>query len=167
MRVHPVQAGLGDRRRRLLAGATGAVLDVGGYAFNGPDYPPGVEVHDVLPSEVSGLPDESFDTVVCTFVLCSVDDPRALLASIGDVLASDGRLLFLEHVRGGGLRGLAQRAAAPAWTRVFDGCHPDRDTVGAVRTAGFLITDLDRFPMRFAAPMIVPAVAGAAKRARG
>ncbi|MBA3653036.1 MAG: methyltransferase domain-containing protein [Actinobacteria bacterium] len=165
MRAHPVQAGLGDRRRRLLAAARGRVLDVGGYVHNGPHYPPGVDVHDIAVEEVDGLDTAPFDTVVCTLVLCTVDDLRTTLAGLRARLAADGRLLFIEHVRGGALRSVGQRVARPLWQQAFSGCRPDRDTVAAVRAAGFLITDLDRFTVRLAAPVVSPAVQGVAKKA--
>jgi hypothetical protein len=75
----------------------------------------------------------------------------------------DGQLLFLEHVRGASVRAGLQRLSAAVWPRLFDGCHPDRDTVAAVRQAGFLITDLDRFAFRTAAAVIAPGVQGIAR----
>jgi SAM-dependent methyltransferase len=164
MRPHPVfSVALGDRRRRLLALARGRVVDVGGFLDNGPHYPAGVSVHDVGADELAALPESGFDTVVCTLVLCTFDDVGRALAAVRRVMAPDGRLLFLEHVAGGPTRRLLQRLAAPGWSRVFDGCHPDRDTVAAVRDAGFFITDLDRFFFRAAAPVISPGVQGVAR----
>ena len=97
-------------------------------------------------------------------MLCRIDegDVDSVLRALGRRLAPGGRLLFLEHVRGGRARGLVQRVSAPSWQRMFDGCRPDRDTVAAVRAAGFLVTDLDRFTLRVAAPVIAPAVQGVA-----
>ena len=164
MRAHPVlTAGVGDRRRRLLASARGQVLDVGGMVDNSPHYASGVSVHDVGLDELAALPDAGFDTVVCTLVLCRVDDLGATLATLRRVVSPDGRLLFIEHVRGAPARALVQRLSRPGWSRLFDGCHPDRDTVAAVRQAGFLITDLDRFAFRTAAPLIAPGVQGMAR----
>ena len=164
MHAHPVlSAGVGDRRRRLLASARDQVLDVGGFVDNSPHYPAGASVHDVGLDELTVLPDGAFDTVVCTLVLCRVSDLAETLATLRRVLSPDGRLLFLEHVRGARARAVMQRLSAPAWSRVFEGCHPDRDTVAAVRQAGFLITDLDRFAFRTAAPVIAPGVHGIAR----
>ena len=81
-----------------------------------------------------------------------------LAASLGRLLRPNGRLLFLEHVRTGGLRGTMQHVAGHVWQRMFDGCHPDRDTVGSIREAGFAVTDLERFSIRLAAPVVRPAV---------
>jgi hypothetical protein len=50
---------------------------------------------------------------------------------------------LLEHVRlahplGGGF----QDAVAPLWYRLTDGCHPNRDTVGALRAGGFRVDEI-------------------------
>lgn len=164
MRPHAVlSAALGDRRRRLVASARGEVADVGGYSDNGPHYPAGVSVHDLAADEVASLAGVTFDTVVVTFTLCRAADPGRLLAAVRGLLRPDGRLLFLEHVRGGGLRGTMQRVASPVWQRAFDGCRPDRDPVESIRAAGFFVTDLDRFSIRLAAPVVRPAVHGVAR----
>jgi hypothetical protein len=60
------------------------------------------------------------------------------------MLKPDGRLLFLEHVRAPGMQGRVQAAATPLWSRVAAGCHLDRDTLDAIRDAGFAITDCNR-----------------------
>jgi SAM-dependent methyltransferase len=165
-------AGMADRRRRLLADARGVVLEVGaGTGLNLRHYGPDVEKVVALepdasmrrrmeanvtaapvPVEVRSeaidearLDDESVDTVVCTLVLCSVPDQARSMERIGRVLRPGGYLLFLEHVRDVGLRKRAQQVAAPVWRRVAAGCNLDRDTVNAIRDAGFTVTDCDRF----------------------
>jgi SAM-dependent methyltransferase len=185
------RAGLADRRRRLLAGATGRVLEIGGgTGLNLAHYPAGLETVVVLEPDAAmrerllekvpatdvavevheagieddSLPTDGFDTVVSTLTLCTVPDIDAALATIARVLAPDGRLLFIEHVRARGLQGLAQRASAPVWTRVAAGCHPDRDILAAMRTNGFAVTDLDRFRIRLMVnPLIAEAVQGVAR----
>ncbi|MEA3076191.1 MAG: hypothetical protein QOF60_1099 [Actinomycetota bacterium] len=147
---HPLQGFLGDRRRRLLAGARGRVLDIGtGTVRNLPHYPLGdgaTEVHDVGVDDLGRLEAGSFDTVVCSLVLCTVADQAAVLAAIARLLRPEGggRLLFLEHVRLPGVRGMLQAAATPVWSRIGGGCHLDRDTLDALRAAGFAITDCER-----------------------
>jgi SAM-dependent methyltransferase len=185
------RAGLADRRQRLLAGATGRVLEIGGgTGANLAHYPPGLETVVVLepdgamrerllekvPSasvevevheaaiEDGSLPDDAFDTVISTLTLCTVPDLDVALGAIRRVLAPGGRLLFIEHVRATGLQALAQRASAPLWTRVAAGCHPDRDILAAMRANGFAVTDLDRFRIRLMVnPLINGAVQGAAR----
>ena len=164
------RAGLGERRRRLVAEARGRVLEIGaGTGRNLPLYREvdsvvvlepddemrrrlldrvaaaavAVEVHEAG-IEDSGLPDASFDTVVSSLVLCSVPDQRAALAEVRRLLRPEGRLLFLEHVRASGPLGSLQDLAAPAWGHLNGGCRLDRRTLRALREAGFAITDCDR-----------------------
>ncbi len=165
------RAGLAARRRRLVAEARGRVLEAGGGTGRNlalyrevealvvlePDgamrrrllerigaaaVP--VEVHEA-PIESSGLPDASFDTVVTTLVLCSVDDQGRALAEIHRLLKPGGRFLFLEHVRAPGWAGRLQVVATPAWSRLAAGCHLDRSTLDAIRAASLAITDCDRW----------------------
>jgi ubiquinone/menaquinone biosynthesis C-methylase UbiE len=51
------------------------------------------------PAEDLPFNDNSFDTVVATLVLCTVDDQPRALRDLGRVLRPGGRLLFIEHVR--------------------------------------------------------------------
>lgn len=90
-------------------------------------------------ADVQELPfaDASFDTVVATFLFCSVPDPVRGLAEARRVLRPGGRLLLLEHV-------LSERPLVRRLMRWLDpvplhvwGAHIDRDTVGNVRRAGF------------------------------
>ena len=170
---------LGQRRAGLVARATGQVLEIGAGTGANLAYYRGVErviaaepdpamqarlrsrldraavpveVSDV-PAEHLGLPDASFDTVVCTLVLCSVADPDATLAELHRVLRPGGQLLAIEHVRGEGRRARWQDLVTPAWRRVGAGCHPNRDTVAAVERAGFHLDHHERFD-----PPQVPAI---------
>jgi ubiquinone/menaquinone biosynthesis C-methylase UbiE len=84
------------------------------------------------------FPDSSFDTVVSTFTLCSVADPRQVLDEARRVLKPGGRLLFLEH----GLSPDAdverwQRRIEPFWKPIAGGCHLTRPVTESVTGAGF------------------------------
>jgi len=88
---------------------------------------------EALPFEAA-----SFDTVVCTFTLCSVCTPPAALAEARRVLKPGGRFLFCEH----GLApdaGIAkwQRRIEPVWKRIAGGCHLTRPVASAIQAAGF------------------------------
>jgi ubiquinone/menaquinone biosynthesis C-methylase UbiE len=83
------------------------------------------------------FPDNSFDSVHVGLVLCSVDDVAATLGEIRRVLASGGRLVVLEHVRGDGVMGRFQDLIAKPWSRLASGCEPNRRTVDAIAAAGF------------------------------
>jgi SAM-dependent methyltransferase len=95
-----------------------------------------VEVADGVGESIP-FPDSSFDSVHVGLVLCSVDDVPATLAEIRRVLAPDGRLVVLEHVRGDGLMGRYQDLVARPWAWLASGCEPNRRTVDAIAAAGF------------------------------
>ena len=156
--------GTRERRIALLSHAIGRVVEVGaGTGLNLPHYPPAVT--DVVATEpdphmfrrlaralqtasvpvqvrratAEALPIEDgwADTVVCTLVLCSVRDPGRALAEARRVLKPGGRLLLCEHVRGRASLARWQDRFERPWGRLAGGCHPNRDTVGAVEAAGF------------------------------
>ena len=91
-------------------------------------------------AEALPFEDRSFDTVVCTFTLCSVCTPAKALAEARRVLKPGGRLLYCEH----GLApdpGVAkwQRRIEPIWKRIAGGCHLTRPITGAIEAAGFKV----------------------------
>lgn len=89
--------------------------------------------------------DHAFDTVVSALVFCSVDRPRVALGEIRRVLAPDGSLRMMEHVRSSHpWVAWLQDAAQPTWTWVSGGCHPNRPTEETVERAGFRIQPFGR-----------------------
>jgi SAM-dependent methyltransferase len=87
-------------------------------------------------------PDRSFDTIVATFVLCSVANVDATLRDAARVLRPGGTLRLLEHAQARHplIAGL-QRRSAPTWARASGGCRLDHDVSGAVRQAGLRVID--------------------------
>jgi len=165
--------GVGEHRDRLLAGLTGVVCEIGaGQGLNFARYPASVtRVVAVEPeptlrveaarlarsapvpvavasADAAALPlaDGSCDAVVASLVLCSVDSQPAVLAEVHRVLRPGGVLAFYEHVRSGwAIVAALEDLAAPLWSRLAGGCHPNRDTERAVTAAGFTLEALERF----------------------
>jgi SAM-dependent methyltransferase len=101
---------------------------------------------DIQDGTAEALPfeDKSFDTVVCTFTLCSVCTPAAALSEARRVLKPTGAFLFCEH----GLApdpGVArwQRRIEPVWKRIAGGCHLTRPVGAAIAACGFTLQDID------------------------
>lgn len=85
----------------------------------------------------------SFDTVVCTFTLCSVEDPDRVLSEMRRILKPGGQALFLEHGRAPDA-GVAkwQDRIEPVWKKLAGGCHLTRPIGSAFRGAGFEVEPL-------------------------
>jgi ubiquinone/menaquinone biosynthesis C-methylase UbiE len=179
-----------EHRRKALAQARGRVLEIGGgTGFNLPHYPSDVEelvVTEPAPgmlerarrrAATSGLPvtvrqasaealpfdDSSFDTVVSTLVLCSVDDVDRALAEIHRVLRRDGQLIFVEHVRSDDPRRAKwQDRLERPWMVLADGCHPNRATLDRIEAGPFEVVDVERSELPHSPPLVRPLVAGRA-----
>lgn len=106
--------------------------------------PPGLEV-ELREGEAEALPFDNgaFDTIVCTFTLCSVRDPAKVLGEARRVLKPGGALMFSEH-------GLApdagvqrwQRRIEPLWKHIAGGCHLTRPPAASIAGAGFTLIDV-------------------------
>lgn len=103
---------------------------------------PGLSIEVVAgTAEQISAPDNSFDAVVACMVLCSVPDQHLALTQMRRVLRPGGTLAIYEHVRSSNqVVARLQDAAAPGWSRLAGGCHPNRDTMRAVADAGFVVT---------------------------
>jgi len=89
------------------------------------------------------FPDRSFDSVVCTFTLCSVDDPSQVMSEMRRILKPGGQLLFLEHGRAPDANVAKwQDRIEPVWKRMAGGCHLTRPIGSALRGAGFEVDPL-------------------------
>jgi ubiquinone/menaquinone biosynthesis C-methylase UbiE len=171
-------------RQRVCAGLAGEVVEIGfGSGLNVPYYPKAVtrvaavEPADLgwklaqkrlrsarVPVERSGLdgqslpfPDDSFDTALSTWTMCTIPDVGRALAEVRRVLKPGGTLRFVEH-------GLApdegvqrwQHRLEPVQKRLFGGCHLTRRVPDMLTAAGFEIVELDQF-YEDSAPKVVGA----------
>lgn len=168
------RGGLADRRRELLAGLAGRVIEVGaGSGLNFTHYPPAVtgvlavepeprlrriaeraagQVSvplEVVDAVAERLPagDGAFDAAVASLVLCTVSDPQRATRELHRVIRPGGELRFLEHVRadGGALRRVQRLLDAAGWPAFSGGCHTSRDTVALITEAGFTLDRISRF----------------------
>jgi SAM-dependent methyltransferase len=181
---------LAERKRGLLSGLRGTVLEIGpGTGANLKYYAPEIRwigfepnpaMHPFLRREAAAchrsidarqsaaesmdFESGSADAVVSTAVLCSAGDVVRCLAEIRRVLKPGGKFVFIEHVvapRGSALR-LVQHAVGPVWSCCAGGCHPDRDTAAHIERAGFGSVELERF--RLPLGPVAPHIAGVAIR---
>jgi SAM-dependent methyltransferase len=185
------RAGMAKRREDLLAGASGRVLELGaGTGLNLPYYPDGLDelvltepatpmvsrlerrAHRngnssrVIEASAESLPfeDDSFDTVVSTLVLCTVDDPERVIAEVGRVLRPGGKLLFLEHVRSDSRR-LAKwqdRLERP-WHAFAAGCHANRPTVELLRESPLEVDAVENDRWSWMPALVHPLAIGEAR----
>jgi ubiquinone/menaquinone biosynthesis C-methylase UbiE len=180
---------LGALKQALFANLQGNVLEIGpGAGVNLSYYPDnihwigiepnsfmhqyiqqqaehfGLQNIEIRTGSAEHLPvaDNSIDTVVSTYVLCSVDNLMASLQEILRVLKPGGQFLFVEHVAAecGSWNCKLQSGIAPIWKVMFDGCHPNRQTWVALENANFKSVDYRRFQVSL--PIVSPHIAGVA-----
>ena len=160
-----------EQRAKVVPLACGTVLEIGiGTGLNLPFYNPDLvdRVIGVDPSEESwklaarraaavdfevefvGLPgeqipldDNSVDTVMVTYSLCTIPDPVTALQGMARVLRPNGKLIFCEHgmAPDAGVRKWQNRID-PFWKMLAGGCHLNRDIPGIVAAGGFAIEEV-------------------------
>jgi ubiquinone/menaquinone biosynthesis C-methylase UbiE len=183
------KAGLCAFRKRLLAGASGDVLEIGGgtganLLCYGPavgsltitEPQPSMLRHlernararrpdaQVLRAPAEDLPfdDRSFDVAVSTLVLCGVDDQPRALRELRRVLRPGGRLLFIEHVRSDD-PGTARLQDRINWlNQLLVCCDCNRPTLDSILAAGFTVSQVEHTALPKAPPFVRPAILGSA-----
>lgn len=160
----------GGAREWACSQAEGEVLEIAaGTARNLPHFPAGVTLTGVELSpqmaelgcrraeelgremdfrvgdaEALDFPDESFDTVVCTFGLCTIPDHHAAVREAKRVLRPGGRILLAEHVRSPNpVVRTIQRLIDPLAHR-FGGDHLQREPLEPLAESGFEVEQLKR-----------------------
>lgn len=118
----------------------------------------------VSPAERLEMPDESFDTVLTSLVLCSVARLDTVLEEIHRVLVPGGQYLFLEHVLSGRpLARAVQIGLNPVWRPLAGGCNLTRDVRSALLASPL---DLKEYQLVRPGPLIPIVVGRASRRAR-
>ena len=161
-----------DVRAELVGAACGRVLEIGcGVGANFKYY--GGDATEIIATEpnsfmltrareaatTSGRPIEvraaraealpfdaaSFDTVVSTLNMCTIEDPRRALSEIRRVLKPGGKYRFFDHVQYDHAFGrFWQNLVDPMWSRMLGGgCHPNRDLGRMVNEAGFQSVEME------------------------
>lgn len=159
-------------RSSVVSPAYGAVLEIGfGSGYNLPFYinitrlyalDPSPELfnyaHDrikaasflveYLKNSAENIPlgDNSIDTIVSTWSMCSIPNLEMALREMHRVLKPDGRLLFVEHGQSNQkIFSITQRILTPI-TKLFTGnCHLDRKIDVSIIKVGFKIEKLHTF----------------------
>ncbi len=155
-----------QQRQKIVPRARGTVLEIGiGTGLNLPFYDParverligldpsekswelaGKRAAEVdfdvefigLPGEQIPLPENSVDTVVVTFSLCTIPDPVAALQGMARVLRPDGELLFCEHGRAPDPDVVRwQDRLNGFWQALAGGCNLNRDIPALLTAGGF------------------------------
>lgn len=119
-----------------------------------------IEVIDGVGEQLP-LPDDSVDSVLFAYVLCSVEDPDLVVAEALRVLRTGGTIAVLEHVKAGEGTWMrrAQRFVSPLWPRVAGGCRCDQDTRAIFEAAGLDLTGLSS-PALTPVPPVAPSLVG-------
>ena len=160
------------QRMKIIPDATGRVLEIGiGSGLNFKYYnqtnvkevfavePDGVHLEkakfrakennislniEQLSAEKLPYEDNTFDTVVSTYTMCSIANLSAALSEIRRVLKTDGKMLFSEH-------GMApdrnvylwQKRLNPIQKRIAGGCHLDVNIPKVIKDAGFEMSSIN------------------------
>jgi ubiquinone/menaquinone biosynthesis C-methylase UbiE len=115
----------------------------------------GLEVELIgLSAEKIPLEDESVDTVLVTYTLCTIPEPVSALREMNRVLKPDGKLVFSEHGRAPdeNVRRWQDRLT-PYWKKLSGGCHLNRDILNLLSDGGFSSDDLQSMYLEGPRPM--------------
>jgi len=179
-------------RQELLSDISGDVLEIGsGTGINLPHYP--MSVHELTltepephmlnllksningdledkcilanhPAETLNFPDNTFDAVVSTLVLCSVDSVEKTLYEIKRVLKPEGKFYFIEHVIAKDTPKLIkwQKLFKPFVIYMCGNCHLTRDTETSISNAGFEFKSIERLKSTGSPAIVSPTIKGIA-----
>lgn len=170
------------QREKVVPKAQGRVLEIGiGTGRNMPHYDksrvsaivgvdPALQMHRLakkrieraglnvelvgLEAEKLPLEDASFDSVLCTYTLCTIPDPVAALKEMRRVLKPGAKLIFCEHGRAPdeSVRRWQDRLQ-PLWGPIAGGCHLGRDIPALLAAGGFKVPNMETMYLPGPKPM--------------
>ncbi|MCP4300546.1 MAG: class I SAM-dependent methyltransferase [Gammaproteobacteria bacterium] len=98
-----------------------------------------------LPGEEIPLDDDSADTVLVTYTLCTIPEVLVALEGMRRVLKPRGQLLFCEHGKAPDDNVQKwQERLNPTWKKFSGGCNMNRDIPAILEESGFVIEDDNR-----------------------
>ncbi len=160
------------QRKKIIPFASGHVLEIGiGSGLNLPFYDkekikhltgidPSQEIWNKNNIDIQKLPYEfdfikafaeqipidnnSVDTVVITYTLCTIPDTNKALAEMRRVLKPSGKLLFCEHGKAPDKAILKwQNMINPLWKKIGGGCNLNRDIPAIIQENGFKMRKME------------------------
>lgn len=160
------------QRDKVLPQANGQVLEIGiGTGLNMAHYDksrvdkifgldPALQMHRLaakriekaglnvellgLPAEEIPMDDASFDSIVCTYTLCTIPDPLQALSEMRRVLKPGGKLVFCEHGEAPDENVRRwQKRLNPIWKPIAGGCNLDRPVPKLLEQGGFKVSGLE------------------------
>ena len=161
-----------QQRQRTVPQAEGRVLEIGiGSGLNLPYYNPAKIEHlwgldpspemwslakkaretvefdvEFMKSGAENIPldDDSADTVLITYAVCTIPDVPSALGEIRRVLKPGGQLLFCEHgAAPGAVVNRLQNWLNPVWKKIGGGCHLNRKIPELIEQSGFRVQEMD------------------------
>lgn len=161
------------QRQKVVPQARGHVVEIGiGSGLNLPHYDPEkvskitgvdpdahiwkrskarraacpIEIERIgLSGENLPLDDNTADTVLVTYSLCTIPDPVKALTEMARVLKPEGQILFTEHGKAPDADVYKwQKRIDPLWRRIAGGCHSGRDIPQLFAQAGLTLTALEQ-----------------------
>ena len=161
-------------RAECVPQARGDVLEIGiGSGLNLPFYSsevrqlcgidPSIELQRMAQKKAASVPfkitfisqsaeepfpfeNSSIDTIVMTWILCSIPNPGIALQQMRRVLKPEGRMIYIEHGRSPDQPVVKwQDRLTPVWKKLGGGCHLNRKIDDLITTAGFEISDQTKF----------------------
>jgi len=96
-------------------------------------------------AENISLPNNSIDSIICTWTLCSVDDVKKVVNELHRILKPAGKVIFIEHGKSQSTAiGILQNLTNSIWKRCAGGCNLNRTYFSYFTEAGFAFEEVQQ-----------------------